>query len=104
MEKNRFINPDELALRRGQIDARFHRWHEEEWSIPYPDFQYFRDNIADSSFLAIIEEFLLAASEDGVIDVEQMRQILMEKLGEYYREEKFNKVVTFFDDPQWDDL
>lgn len=97
-------NPKEVAEYTGLVDKKFHDWHQNEWAIPYPDYRYFRETIANGSFLAYLEYILKATGTDGAVDLDALESQLKETLGIYFSEHKFENAIAVVKEREWESL
>ncbi len=83
------------------IDKAFREWHAREWYfLPFEEFT----KTSSASFLAYVRGFLALANEEGIIDIGKAREALQASMGEYFREEKLEKTVIFYQDGGWNYL
>ena len=97
------INPERRNEYLGAVEKRFREWHE-DWVLVYPSFDFFRENIADASFLACLEYSLEAVGDTGQVEAFQLEGVLRERLGKYFSQRKFENVVDFLETGDWNEL
>lgn len=82
----------------GIISAAFDKWHSTEWFFqPREEF----DRTSSYSFLAYLRSLVDMANENGQINLEEADIRLREQMGEYFREEKFDKALWFLREGDW---
>lgn len=103
MERIISIHPGKSAEYKRIVEEKFHEVHQ-DWKLACPSFEYFRQQIANASFLAYLERFLEAAGDNGHIKTAELEKRLREELGEYFSPDKFENAVNFIQDEGWKDL
>lgn len=86
------------------IEEKYHKWYDREWAMIYDSYEYFHDNIAHASFVAYLEYFLGAMDDTGRVSASKLETELRQKMDWYFREEKFQTAVHFFETDDWKSL
>src|ERR1700737_3578759 len=100
-ERTISIEPEKREEYLRTVDQRFRQWHQQDWEVVFPSFDYFRDNIAKASFIALVGHVVNAASPEGIVNLSELERSMQEQLGEYFREYKLQKAVTFVEEGHW---